>query len=145
MKTYHFVWKVNYQNETEYHVTLHGALVAYIEVYCVPSAGMEQHQRKFFNGDDADFDRNHKAAWGGARINWQGRRNNVFNRWETEIWEQFVAHLEARYADDSGWCKGFQAKHPDVAFDPIEPLVLPRPIYWHESNGWTNDLVEVAR
>ena len=149
--TYSFDRCPYYMGTTEFKVTAHGRYDntdgATIQVFSTPNHFEEIAMRRNYNGGDEAYDRQVKPAYGGAKILWHGGPMATCQRWNQEIWQQFVAYLEAQYANNMVWISNYRANHPELyadPSDPIGPLVLPRPIYWHESNGWTNDLVEVT-
>ena len=134
--TYSFRWTCSYQNMREYEV--YG--VAKIEVYRHCDADLEAYQRKTHNGDSASYERNHKSAWGGARVSWDHYSRNNWNRWTPELWESFIAYLRSQHEEHLLQHERLVKQYPEVTFTPIEPFNPPNAIYWDtQDNGWKFD------
>lgn len=118
-----FTWKWSYQNRAGYQFD-GGEIEVHRE-----NVWVRDYQRSTHNGDDESFQRNVIDPIGGAIV-----RNHA-HRWTPELYEAFKAYWTASYEADRKCRDEFRAKHPDVEFNVIEPITIPRPIFWNDDAG----------
>jgi hypothetical protein len=127
-----FTWKWSYQNTSG-----HRFEAGEIEVHRENDRfGLREYQRKIFNGDDAEFQRNVIDPIGGA----VARIDGAPNRWTKALYEAFTVYCRDNDFAARQSLERMRAEHPDFTFDEPEPLAIPRPIYWdYETNRFETE------
>jgi hypothetical protein len=104
---------------------------------------MEQHlidyRRSIFNHASGDsFERCVLDAQNGVTIHrsYNAQNSENYNRWTQAEYAAFVGHLTANWESGQAHIRMCIARDPDIDYSSLlEPLNLPRPIYWHQEHA----------